>query len=366
MKTFIAIIAEAIVLCGFPSSITALAQETSREEITQRWNQRTANKRKEAKAFHFDRSLFGLGGKDYRWQVEWITRPLDYGPGDYGRRIQFQGLTRFYKFHVPSSYRKDRPMPVVLVFHGGAGYPGAVRYQTDFDKVADKENFLAVFPAGHHRIWKDRLLHWNDGRTPKHDPSFSNVDDVGFVAALLDDLSHFFRVDDDRVYATGLSNGSLMTYRLACELSDRIAAIAPVAGQRAVGEYGQKPPRAISVMYFHGKKDNWAKYDGGPPPASFFKEDLKPVLETIQTWISHDGCPTQPAETQRIGKALIARYGPGNHGTEVVLVTLQDGGHTWPGGKMCLSEKLLGIGPINQDISAMQMMWEFFKKHSKK
>ena len=153
----------------------------------------------ETKGFQSKRSQFGLGGKDYRMPVTWITKPGNYGPGDYGRIIELQGLTRFYKFHVPSVYRKDRSMPVVLVFHGGGGYPGAVCYQTDFDKVADKKGFIAVFPAGHHRIWKDRLLHWNDGRTPKNDPSFSKVDDVGFVAALLDDLAQFFNVDKNRI-----------------------------------------------------------------------------------------------------------------------------------------------------------------------
>ena len=355
-----------ILLIGVTFVLTSYAQEGYgkgywRKKIRERQKQRIEKKLEET-----NRSQFGLGGKDYRISVTWIRKSGDYGSGDYGRIIELQGLTRFYKFHVPSSYRKDRPMPVVLVFHGGGGYPGAVRYQTDFDKVADEKGFIAVFPAGHHRFFKDRLLFWNDGRTSKNDPSFSKVDDVGFVAALLDDLAQFFNVDKNRVYATGLSNGSEMTYRLACELSDRIAAIAPVGGQRAIGEYGQKPPRAISLIHFHGKMDNWAKYNGGNPPQSFFKEQLKPVQETIQTWISHNGCPAKPVKTEKIGQAIITHYGPGKDGSEVVLVTLENSGHTWPGGKTTESEKdFLGIGtgPINQDISAMEMMWKFFKKH---
>jgi polyhydroxybutyrate depolymerase len=353
-----------VLIVSFIDVSAVLAQESWREKIRERRKQRIEKKLEETA-----RSQFGLGGEDYRMSVTWIRKPGDYGPGDYGRKIESQGLTRFYKFHVPSSYRKDQPMPVVLVFHGGGGYPGAVRYQTDFDKVADKKGFIVVFPAGHHRIWKDRLLFWNDGRTPKNDPSFSKVDDVGFVDALLNDLTQFFNVDEDRIYATGLSNGSEMTYRLACELSDRIAAIAPVGGQRAIGEYGQTPPKAISLIHFHGKLDNWAKYDGGAPPSSFFKGKLKPVLETIQTWISHNECSSESVETRRIDQAIITHYGPGKSDTEVILVTLEDGGHTWPGGKMTESERDylgIGTGPINQDISAMEMMWEFFKKHPKK
>ncbi|MFC1645757.1 hypothetical protein ACFL2Y_01085 [Candidatus Omnitrophota bacterium] len=365
MKRLSRIIVCILLVSVFVSSHCAYAQGTWRERIRERWKQRIEKKQetKEAQSGH---SLFGLGGKDYRWQVTWITKKGDYGTGDYGRIIKHQGMNRFYKFHVPPGYKKNKPIPVVLVFHGGGGYPGAVRYQTDFDKIADKRGFIAVFPAGHHRIWKDRLLHWNDGRTPQNDPTFKDIDDVGFVAALLDDLMKFFKVDKSRIYATGLSNGALMTYRLGSELSDRIAAIAPVGGQRAIGEYGQKPPRPISVMHFHGKKDAWAKYDGGAPPKSFFKESLKPVEETIQTWISHNGCPSGPAKTKRIGKAVITHYSSGKNGSEVVLVTLEDGGHTWPGGKMTESEKDylgIGTGPINQDISAMEMMWEFFKKH---
>jgi len=350
-----------LLISVFIGSHCAFAQETRRE----RWKQ-WSEKKQETKDSQSSRSQFGLGGKDYRMPVTWITKPGDYGPGDYGRKIELQGLIRFYKFRVSSSYRKDRPMPVVLVFHGGGGYPGAVRYQTDFDKVADRKGFIVVFPAGHCRIWKDRLLHWNDGRTPRNDPAFKDIDDVGFVAALLDDLMKLFNVDKSRIYATGLSNGSFMTYRLACDLSDRIAAVAPVGGQRAIGEYGQKPPRPIPVIHFHGKMDNWAKYDGGVPPASFFKEQLKPVQETIQTWISHNGCPSAPVKTERIGQAVITHYGSGKNGSEVVLVTLEDGGHTWPKGKMTESEKDylgIGTGPINQDISAMEMMWQFFKKH---
>jgi len=310
---------------------------------------------------------WGLGGEDYRWDVEWITELGNYGPGDFGRKIECQELTRFYKFHVPTSYESDEAIPVVLCFHGGGGYPGAVRYQTDFDEIADDGRFIVVYPAGHHNIWKDRLLFWNDGRTAKNDPTFNDIDDVGFVSMLLDDLATFFNIDENRTYATGISNGAMMCYRLAAELPDRIATIAPVGAQRAVGEYEQMPSRPISIIHFHGIMDEWAPYYGGSPPSSFFKTDFKqPVPETIQSWISYNECPSEPSDTYRIGNATCVRYGPGLNNTEVVLWTLEDGGHTWPGGEKVKSEEDylgVGTGPINQDISAMELIWEFFEQH---
>lgn len=307
----------------------------------------------------------GLGGDDYRWPVQWIKTSGDYGPGDYGRTIVVGGNKRFYQFRVPAGYDKEKSYPVVLVFHGGGGYPGAVRYQTDYDILADKEGFIAVFPAGHHSIFKDRLLHWNDGRTPRRDPAFSKVDDVAFVNSLLDDLSHFFNIDQNRIYATGISNGGAMCFALACELSGRIAAIAPVAFQREVGDFGQKPARPIPLISFNGKKDAYAHYGGGSPPESFFKESLKPVDQCLKSWVRHNGCSQEAVKTERIGHAVISYYGGCAADSEVVTVALEDGGHSWPGGKMVTAEGAMKTGPIHKDISAMQMSWEFFKRHFK-
>jgi polyhydroxybutyrate depolymerase len=312
-----------------------------------------------------DDLAIALGGDDYRWQVEWLTKSGDYGPGDYGRKLQLQGLTRFYQFRVPAGYIKDKPCPVVLVFHGGGGYPGAVRYQTDFDKLAEKEGFIAVFPAGHHSVFHDRLLYWNDGRTAKRDRKFSQIDDVAYVNAILDDLSQFFNIDQNRIYATGISNGGAMCFRLAAELSNRIAAIAPVVFQREIGEYGQRPPCPIPLIMFNGKKDVYAKFYGGKPPHSFFKEALKPVIPSLQSWVAHNGCSTEPVKTETRGNAVITYYGGCKEGSEIVSVVLEDGGHTWPGGKMVVSEVSMKTGPVNHDISSVVMIWDFFKRHVK-
>lgn len=317
-----------------------------------------------------------LWGKDVRIEVEWITDPAKeesgfvYGPGDFGRRLTRDGISRFYEIHVPASYTKKEPIPAVLVFHGGGGDPGTVRYESQMDRTSDRENFIVVYPAGTNKrrlILKDRLLLWNDGR-PYKDGSYSKVDDVGYVKALLDDLARLFNIDSNRIYACGFSNGAQFTYRLAKRLPDRIAAIAVVAGQRPAHDaFDPAPSRPISVMQFAGLEDGIAPYEGGKGPSRAAVQAVSPpVRETIKSWAEFNGCPPEPAEVKRIGKAVMNRYGPCQADSEVILWTLEDGGHAWPGGNMFPGVELLGLGElgeVNRDIHASDLMWKFFKKH---
>lgn len=311
----------------------------------------------------------GLGGEDYRVAVDWLPDSTPKGPdrmrkpGDYGRKLTVDGRERFYKIHVPASVDASKPAPVVMIFHGGGGYPGAVRHQSGMDAVSEREGFLAVYPAGTGRLFDDRLLVWNDGREPK-DGSTKGVDDVAFVKALLEDLTRYFMVDSKRIYATGISNGALMCYRLAQQLSERIAAIGPVSGQRAVDEFFPKPKRAVPIIHFHGKADSYAPFEGGTPKRSNFKSGFKPVVQALETWVAHNGCPTKPAQTKRVGNAVKTTYRPCRNGADVVLWTLEDGGHSWPGGKMSPAEVKAKMGNINKDIAASEVMWDFFKEHA--
>jgi len=310
----------------------------------------------------------GLGGQNVQVSLQWITTiPAGgVGPGNYGRKLQVGGLKRFYEIHVPPSYNKRAPVPVVLLFHGGGGYPGAIRFESGMERVSDQEGFIVVYPAGQpgNRLFSDRLLIWNDGRSTK---GTGLSDDVAFVRALLDDLPRLFNVDPRRIYAAGFSNGAQFSYVLASRMSDRIAAIAAVAGQRPVGEFTSPPPRPISVIQFAGKQDNLAPYAGGSPPEGFgtakFITQFKPVREAIQSWVSLDGCPSQPAEVRRVGRAVKERWGPCKNDTEVILWTLEDGGHAWPGGNMLPAGAKIGQGNINRDIAASELIWEFFKRH---
>ena len=272
--------------------------------------------------------------------------------------IKFGGRDRFAVVHVPKSYQPGKPTPLVLVFHGGGGFPEVIRYQSQMDKVSDREGFIAAYPAGS-GVLRNALLTFNAG-TCCGWALGHRIDDVGFVNALLDELEKQYSIDPDRVYSTGLSNGAMLSYRLACELSDRIAAIAPVAA--TIGVSGCKPKRPVSVIHFHGLQDHNAMFNGGKGPKSISQTDMKSVPETIEMWVKLNGCPPTPTEETR-GEATRLAYGPGRDGSEVVLWKLADGGHTWPGGEITRLENWYGLGKVNRDISASDLMWEFFKRH---
>jgi polyhydroxybutyrate depolymerase len=187
---------------------------------------------------------------------------------------------------------------------------------------------------------------------------------VAFVGKLLDDLTTVAKVDPKRVYACGMSNGGMMCYRLAAELSDRIAAIAPVAGTIAIED--AKPKRPVPVIHFHGTKDNIVPFEmaKGKSP-SFMK--LKGVEDSIQAWVKLNGCDAKgKADVLSKGgdelKVTRTTYSGGKDGAEVVSVVIDGGGHTWPG-----QEPPVGfIGKSAMNISANDLMWEFFQKHTLK
>ena len=189
------------------------------------------------------------------------------------------------------------------------------------------------------------------------------ADDVAFIGKLLDDLGTVVKVDEKRVYACGMSNGAMMCYRLAAELSDRIAAIAPVAGTIAIEE--SKPKRPVPVIHFHGTKDTFVPFEMAK--GKRLVHEAQGVEDSIQTWVKLNGCDEKP-KTDVLSKdgdeMKVTRktYGGGKDGAEVVLIVIEDGGHTWPGQKPPVS--FMGKSAMN--ISANDLMWEFFQKHPMK
>jgi len=177
------------------------------------------------------------------------------GHGDHQRSLMVDGIKRTYLVHVPKSYAPDKPTPVVLALHGAAMNGSMMVWFSGLSKKADEAGFIVVYPSG---TGTGPFLTWNaggfQGRMAEGRP-----DDVRFVSSLLDDLATVCSVDSKRVYACGMSNGGMMCYRLAAELSDRIAAIAPVAGTIAIGE--SKPKKPIPVMHIHGSKDTIVPFE---------------------------------------------------------------------------------------------------------
>lgn len=278
-------------------------------------------------------------------------------PGDHTRKLTVDGRERSCLVHIPPQYKPDQPTPVVLVLHGARTNGAITVAVTGMNAKSDSAGFIAAYPNG---TGTDPFLYWNAGQKTARIVQ-ENPDDVKFIRLLLEDLPAVVNVDTNRVYATGLSNGGTMCYRLAAELSDRIAAIAPVAGTMAIPE--PRPHRPVPVIHFHGTADATVRYDGRNSGAL---QPLKSVDETIEVWRKINGCPTPPTRTDlpdldpKDGATVRrTRFAPGKEGGDVILYTIQNGGHTWPGQKALLPT----LGNSTLDISANDLMWDFFVKH---
>jgi polyhydroxybutyrate depolymerase len=229
------------------------------------------------------------------------------------------------------------------------------------NQKADEAGFIAVYPDG---TGKNSSFFWNGGNSYGSTIP-NNVDDVAFINALLDDLARAYAVDARRIYTIGLSNGAIMASRLAAEVSDRIAAVVLVAG--AVGTEIIQPKRPVPVLHFHGTLDEYVPFTGGRGKRSISGRNFRSVEDSIRMWIKANGCDESPrievlAEGGDGLQVTRITYGNGTDGTEVVLVVIAGGGHTWPGRKSPL--RFLGKSTLN--ISANDLMWEFFIKHKMK
>jgi polyhydroxybutyrate depolymerase len=232
------------------------------------------------------------------------------------------------------------------------------------DQASDRYGFIVVYPQGtgaRFRMITSHEYTWNAGTccgwAMQH-----HIDDVAYTNALLDDLERQVNVDKKRVFATGISNGAMMCFRLACQLSNRIAAIAPISG--TMGFSNCSPPRPVSVIYFQGTADEFVPFGGGKGPRSLPGELFESVDQTIAFWRQQDKITGSPRVVRR-GQATGYYYGPGADGSEVALWVIQGGGHTWPGGQYGFLGKRV-LGAITYDISANDLMWEFFQRHPMK
>jgi polyhydroxybutyrate depolymerase len=220
---------------------------------------------------------------------------------------------------------------------------------------ADQAGFVAVYANGTGST--PLFLYWDAGGVRGR-----VSDDVGYVANLLDDLATVVNVDPKRVFATGMSNGAMMCYRLAAELSDRIAAIAAVAGTMAIEDC--RPRRPVPVLHFHGTKDGLVLF-GGPDERTPKNIKFLAVEDSIRAWVRINGCPETPLVTELpdlVPEGTSVRrkaYGPGKGDSEVVLYVIEGGGHTWPG----RDPRSFILGKSTRDISANDLIWEFFQKH---
>jgi polyhydroxybutyrate depolymerase len=287
-----------------------------------------------------------------------LGQPEPLGAGDHKRTITVDNLKRTHWIHVPPKYDPKKPAPVVLALHGATMVGKLMEVGTGLSKTADKNDFIVVYPDG-----TGFLPTWNAGLFPG---DFNKTDDVKYLGKVLDDVEGALNVDKKRIYATGLSNGGMMCYRLASEMSERIVCIAPVGGTMAIEKY--EPKRPVPVMHFHGTKDLLVPFDG---PAKMKDAPallrFRSVDDTITTCAKANGCADTPTETtvdvkEEKLKVLRKEYAGGKAKAEVVLYTIENGGHTWPGSGLAPGY----LGASTKNFSANDAMWEFFRKHALK
>ncbi len=270
-------------------------------------------------------------------------------------RLAVGGLDRTYLLSVPSTYRPGHSSPLVLVFHGAGASARSMARHTGFSALAEREGFIVAYPEGiGHR--------WNDGRGYG-----APHDDVGYVRALLDTLGHRLAIDPKRIYATGISNGAMFSYRLACDLSGAFAAIAPVAGampEALVAACMHVAP--VSLAAFQGTADPLVPYDGGGVAAR--RGQVLSAARSVELWSETAACAGPPAvelepdNAPSDGMRVRRTAYPGcKDGRDVELYTIEGGGHTWPGGPASGP----AVGRVTRDIDATAAIWSFFSKHPK-
>lgn len=288
--------------------------------------------------------------------------PAATGEGEV-HTLDFGGLKRSYMLHMPAMSLPG-PLPLVVVLHGGAGSGAGAAKMTGFSALADQVGFIAVYPDGTdrdrpvlHAMGKPGFLTWNAGSCCGYAQEH-NIDDVGFIRAVVTDVEKQHAVDAKRIYATGISNGGMFSYRLACEASDVFAAIGPVAGIVEIPDC--RPAHPVAVIDFQGTDDENVPLNGGVGKKEVGKkEDRRPVQYSIDLWVKADGCSvTVKSEHPDIH---LTNYGGCEAGTAVDYYVVQDGGHAWPGGQQMASF----LDKPNPNIPATALIWSFFKDHPK-
>lgn len=256
--------------------------------------------------------------------------------------LEHDGASRSYEIYVPSTYDGSTAVPVVLNFHGFTSSGIGQQENTQMDETAAREGFIVVYPNGLDNSWNAGVCCGRSAET--------NVDDVGFTRAVIEDLGARGCIDTARVYATGMSNGGFLSHRLACEAADVIAAAAPVAAVLGIDEAACNPTRPIPIMQFNGTADPLVAYEGGG------LEDSPSAQESIDGWIARNGCGGEPDVSYQNGAATCETVGDCEGDVSVTLCSIEGAGHCWPG-QPC---RLGFVGEPTYDIDANEAMWELF------
>ena len=288
--------------------------------------------------------------------------PTNATKGDLiSRTIEWQGLEREYLLYLPPVQFMLESLPVVVNLHGGGGTAkGAYRLTNGrFNDLAKEQGFIVVYPNAIDKSW-------NDGREQILKPENKNVDDVGFIAAIIQELKEIYDVDLSRIFATGMSNGGFMTSRLLCDRADLFRGGAVVTASISTDYFPKcKPTASVAVLVMNGTDDPLVPYNGGQ--IKVFRKTRGEILSTDQYldfWKNQNNCNQDPIITQLPDSnskdkstVSVASYACDGQ-NPVVLYKIKGGGHTWPGGRQYLGKRLIGV--TNRDINACDVIWKFF------
>ncbi len=262
--------------------------------------------------------------------------------------INIGNQKRKFLLRIPDSYTGKSPVPLLFDFHGSASTAFDQVSYSDFEEIAEEKGFILVAPAGIRM--ENSKAKWNTTLDPRH------VDDIGLIKELIRSLSEKLAIDKKRIFASGMSGGARMVSRMACELSDTFAAIAPVAGIQFPDDC--TPSRSMPVITFHGKADLVNHYAQQSNSPSYWNQGVE---DSVKGWVNQNGCSKDP-HSEKISEVVTKlTWKDCTDDVEVVFYQIEDGGHTWPGSPTILTYKW--SGKTNKDIVASELIWNFFMVH---
>ncbi|WP_297088417.1 prolyl oligopeptidase family serine peptidase [uncultured Draconibacterium sp.] len=278
--------------------------------------------------------------------------------------VVVEGLKRNYELFVPKNYSEGKAHPVVFILHGGGGrasrMPRFTKYR--FNQLAERDGFIAVYPNGYKKGW-------NDGeRDTLTEARRLKINDVRYFDVVINDLKKQLSIDEERIFACGISNGGFMVQRLALERPRIFKAIDVVAANMSKDQQAMSLEQPVPVIFICGTADPLVPYNGGP--VTVFNQQRGEVLsvhESIQFWKEENSCLVLAEETDypdlntsddcTVHKTVWKN--PDNSAIQVVNIRIENGGHTWPGTRQYLPKRF--IGNVNQDMNGCDEIWSFFK-----
>jgi len=362
MKKIINLISVIFFLIVSVSPSVGWAQGSWREKLRERWRQRIGKKQTTEKSYR-----------------EHPLADLEH------KQITHGGLQRSYHMYVPAKVKKAKDKyPLVIMLHGGGSTAEYMPTFTGFNRLAREQKFMVVYPEGIEK-------HWNDGRgVQEYKCQRENIDDIGFLSAMIDQVTAQYPVDLERVYVTGVSNGGIMTHRVAVDLSHKIAAAAMVIGNAPEPHFSQAiPSNPVPMLIMNGTKDKFVRWEGGevgristilgskalrPPPGRVASTE-----QTVNFWRTHNKCETSTQTSYKPNRdpndgvrVRVESYKDKAGKVMVVLYAIEGGGHVWPGVPEQMHMQQFpeqaakkAIGPTCYDINGTQEIYDFFKQYSR-